>query len=81
MPAVLGAYFRTKIPETPRFTAHVMGDVQQAKADMAKVLETSESPDLELQYSEEMYLLHAILPPLFFSTLVVVVVRRRKPTQ
>lgn len=40
VPAVLGAYFRTKIPETPRFTAHVMGDTQQAKSDMAKVLKT-----------------------------------------
>lgn len=40
VPAVLGAYFRTKIPETPRFTAYVKGDVKQAKADMAKVMKT-----------------------------------------
>eukprot|EP00026_Physarum_polycephalum_P006130 Phypoly_transcript_06171.p1 GENE.Phypoly_transcript_06171~~Phypoly_transcript_06171.p1 ORF type:complete len:401 (+),score=52.89 Phypoly_transcript_06171:564-1766(+) len=46
VPAVIGAYFRAKIPETPRFTAHVMGDMQQAKADMAKVLNES---DVELQ--------------------------------
>lgn len=53
VPAVIGAYFRAQLPETPRFTAHVMGDSQQAKLDMAKVLQT-ESKDVELNQTGEM---------------------------
>jgi len=39
VPALLGAYYRAKLPETPRFTAHVIGDTEQAKKDINQVLE------------------------------------------
>ncbi len=38
MPAVLGAYYRAKLPETPRFTAQVVGDLAQAQIDIATVM-------------------------------------------
>jgi len=38
VPAVLGAYARSKLPESPRFTAQVMGDVSQANRDIEAVL-------------------------------------------
>ncbi|KAL5720785.1 Low affinity inorganic phosphate transporter 8 [Ranunculus cassubicifolius] len=38
VPAVLTYYWRSKMPETARFTALVKGDHQKAAADMAKVL-------------------------------------------
>jgi PHS family inorganic phosphate transporter-like MFS transporter len=37
-PAVLGAYYRSKLPETPRFTAIIMGDREQAQKDIDTVL-------------------------------------------
>jgi len=38
IPAVVGVYFRAKLPETPRFTAQVKGDENQAKRDIEAVL-------------------------------------------
>ena len=38
VPAGLTYYWRTKMPETPRYTALVAGDTKQAAADMHKVL-------------------------------------------
>jgi PHS family inorganic phosphate transporter-like MFS transporter len=38
VPAVLGAYFRHKLPETPRFTAHVKGNYNQAVKDINTVM-------------------------------------------
>jgi len=34
----LGAYFRHKLPETPRFTAHVKGDYEKASRDIHTVM-------------------------------------------
>lgn len=39
VPAALTFYWRSKMPETARYTALVEGDHEKAKADMAKVLE------------------------------------------
>uniref|UniRef100_A0A7N0TKA4 Major facilitator superfamily (MFS) profile domain-containing protein n=1 Tax=Kalanchoe fedtschenkoi TaxID=63787 RepID=A0A7N0TKA4_KALFE len=41
VPAALTYYWRTKMPETARYTALVQGNAQKAAADMAKVLDTS----------------------------------------
>ncbi|KAJ3291531.1 hypothetical protein HK104_005994 [Borealophlyctis nickersoniae] len=43
VPAVLAVYFRLTIPETPRYTAEVIGDEAQAQADMKRVLELNET--------------------------------------
>jgi len=47
VPAVLGAYYRAKLPETPRFTAHVKGNKDQAMKDINAVLNDSSSPNDE----------------------------------
>jgi len=38
VPAVLGAYYRAKLPETPRYTAHVKGNRDLAMKDINAVL-------------------------------------------
>ncbi|CAG8814910.1 21827_t:CDS:2, partial [Racocetra persica] len=38
IPAILGLYSRITIPETPRFTMDVLGDVEQAAHDVSTVL-------------------------------------------
>jgi len=38
VPAVLGAYFRAKLPETPRYTAQIKGDYKQAAKDITTVM-------------------------------------------
>lgn len=43
VPAVMGAYFRHKLPETPRFTAQVKGDHAQAQKDINTVVSDNES--------------------------------------
>jgi len=45
VPAILGAYYRAKLPETPRFTAHVKGDAEQAHRDIATVMSGHQSVD------------------------------------
>ncbi|KAJ3033194.1 hypothetical protein HDV00_006664 [Rhizophlyctis rosea] len=42
VPALVAIYFRLTIPETPRYTVDVIGDTEQAKADMNQVLEMNE---------------------------------------
>ncbi|KAJ3048690.1 phosphate transporter, partial [Rhizoclosmatium hyalinum] len=43
IPAVGAVYFRLTIPETPRFTVDVIGNVAQAESDVAKVLDMNEN--------------------------------------
>ncbi|CAG8738552.1 5602_t:CDS:2 [Dentiscutata erythropus] len=38
IPAIVGFYFRVTIPETPRFTMDVLGDVEKAERDINDVL-------------------------------------------
>ena len=40
----MGAYFRYKLPETPRFTAEIKGDVAQATKDIDTVLADNQYP-------------------------------------
>jgi MFS family permease len=42
VPAVLGAYYRHKLPETPRFTAQVRGDYAQAVKDINTVMDDTD---------------------------------------
>eukprot|EP00026_Physarum_polycephalum_P011360 Phypoly_transcript_11578.p1 GENE.Phypoly_transcript_11578~~Phypoly_transcript_11578.p1 ORF type:complete len:351 (+),score=39.55 Phypoly_transcript_11578:1-1053(+) len=45
VPAILGAYYRTKLPETPRFTALVKGDAVRAQKDMERILSPEVASD------------------------------------
>ncbi|RIB09674.1 phosphate transporter [Gigaspora rosea] len=38
IPAILGFYFRVTIPETPRFTMDILGDIEKAERDINNVL-------------------------------------------
>lgn len=42
VPGALGLYFRLTIPETPRFTMDIERNVQQAAADIDRLLETGD---------------------------------------
>ena len=53
VPAALGAYYRAKLPETPRFTAHVIGDAEKARRDMNHVLNDNERQDGADQFAAE----------------------------
>lgn len=48
----MGAYFRHKLPETPRFTAQVRGDYAQAARDINSVVDDNE-PTMERAKSED----------------------------
>lgn len=41
IPAFIALYFRLKIPESPRYTAHVMGNIEKAQEDMEKIFDNT----------------------------------------
>ncbi|KAI9209540.1 major facilitator superfamily domain-containing protein [Polychytrium aggregatum] len=53
IPAMAAVYFRLTIPETPRYTVDVMGEVEQAEADINKVLAMNETRDVSSNWKSE----------------------------
>lgn len=52
IPAFIALYFRLKIPESPRYTAHVMGNMEKAQEDMGKIFDNTR-PMLENFQNDE----------------------------
>ncbi|KAI9204836.1 major facilitator superfamily domain-containing protein [Polychytrium aggregatum] len=53
IPAISAVYFRLTIPETPRYTVDVIGAVDQAAADVEKVLALNSTADVSSNWKGE----------------------------
>ncbi|KAI9342845.1 major facilitator superfamily domain-containing protein [Obelidium mucronatum] len=53
VPALGAVYFRLTIPETPRFTVDVLGDIEKATSDVQKVLAMNEVTNVASGWTQE----------------------------